>query len=186
MIISGYMLLRSLPVERRTKNVNCPLRVQRVDNGSFSVSLSQVTIIIVIGGMGDDWGRRAADHAHWRHHRRHGAVRPPRSSSLSTLPASSDRINAHDDGRNGTRGTHAPSNLRPSSDNQDSKTANRLPNGGGRGGRRRMCLAVVAVAKICTKLAFPPQQKNWHNRTTVLHIKYIRNTKNYFPPEPKN
>ena len=30
-----------------------------------------------------------------------------------------------------------------------------------------------------------PQQKNWHNRTTVLYTKYVRNTKNYFPPEPK-
>jgi hypothetical protein len=29
-------------------------------------------------------------------------------------------------------------------------------------------------------------QKNWHNRTTVLYTKYIPNTKNYFPPEPKN
>ncbi len=40
--------------------------------------------------------------------------------------------------------------------------------------------------KILTKLAFPPQQKNWRNRTTVLVTKYVRNTKNYFPPEPKN
>ena len=32
---------------------------------------------------------------------------------------------------------------------------------------------------------FLPQQKNWHNRTTVLYTKYVRNTKNYFPPEPK-
>ncbi len=39
--------------------------------------------------------------------------------------------------------------------------------------------------KILTKLAFPPQQKNWHNRTTVSYTKYVRNTKNYFPPEPK-
>jgi hypothetical protein len=29
-------------------------------------------------------------------------------------------------------------------------------------------------------------QKNWHNRTTVLYTKYVRNTKNYFPPVPKN
>jgi hypothetical protein len=36
--------------------------------------------------------------------------------------------------------------------------------------------------KICTKLAFPPQQKNWHNRTTVLYTKYVC-TKNYFPPD---
>ncbi len=33
---------------------------------------------------------------------------------------------------------------------------------------------------------FPSQLKNWHNRTTVLYTKYVRNTKNYFPPEPKN
>ncbi len=43
--------------------------------------------------------------------------------------------------------------------------------------------------KILTKLAFPPQQKNWHNRTTVLYTKYVRkyvrNTKNCFPPESK-
>ncbi len=38
--------------------------------------------------------------------------------------------------------------------------------------------------KIFTKLALPPQQKNWHNRTTVLYTKYVR-TKNYFLPEPK-
>jgi hypothetical protein len=30
---------------------------------------------------------------------------------------------------------------------------------------------------------FPPQPKNWHNRTNT---KYVRKTKNYFPPEPKN
>ncbi len=35
------------------------------------------------------------------------------------------------------------------------------------------------------KLTFPPQQQKWHNRTTVLYTKYVRNTKNYFPPEPK-
>ncbi len=29
-------------------------------------------------------------------------------------------------------------------------------------------------------------KKNWHNRTTVLYTKYVRNTKNYFPPEQKN
>ena len=34
--------------------------------------------------------------------------------------------------------------------------------------------------KIRTKLAFPPQKKNWHNRTTVLYTKFVRNTKN--PP----
>ncbi len=32
---------------------------------------------------------------------------------------------------------------------------------------------------------FPPQQKNWHNRTTVLYTKYVRNTKNYILPKPK-
>ncbi len=31
-----------------------------------------------------------------------------------------------------------------------------------------------------------PATKNWHNRTTVSYTKYVRNTKNYFPPEPKN
>ncbi len=39
---------------------------------------------------------------------------------------------------------------------------------------------------IRTKLTFPPQQKNWHNLTTVLYTKYVRNTKNYLPPEQKN
>ncbi len=32
---------------------------------------------------------------------------------------------------------------------------------------------------------FPPQPKICHNRTTVLYTKYVRNTKNYFLPEPK-
>ncbi len=40
--------------------------------------------------------------------------------------------------------------------------------------------------KICTKLSFRPQQKNLHNRTTVLYTKYVNKTKNNFPPEPKN
>jgi hypothetical protein len=44
---------------------------------------------------------------------------------------------------------------------------------------------IVTAQGIRTKLTFPPQQKNWHNRTTVLYIKYVRDTKNYFPPEPK-
>ena len=35
------------------------------------------------------------------------------------------------------------------------------------------------------KINFPTTTKKWHNRTTVLYIKYERNTKNYFPPEPK-
>jgi hypothetical protein len=35
------------------------------------------------------------------------------------------------------------------------------------------------------EIYFPPQPKNWHNRTTVLNTKYVRNTNNYFPPEPK-
>ena len=39
--------------------------------------------------------------------------------------------------------------------------------------------------KICTKLTFPPHQQKWHNRTIVLYTKYVRNTKNYFPPEQK-
>ncbi len=39
--------------------------------------------------------------------------------------------------------------------------------------------------KICTKLSLPPQQKNWHNCTTELYAKYLRNTIKYFPPEPK-
>ncbi len=29
--------------------------------------------------------------------------------------------------------------------------------------------------KICIKLSFPPQQKNWHNHTTVLYTKYVCN-----------
>ncbi len=39
--------------------------------------------------------------------------------------------------------------------------------------------------KVCkTKTYF--LSENWHNRTTVLYAtKYVRNTKNYFPPEPK-
>ncbi len=32
---------------------------------------------------------------------------------------------------------------------------------------------------------FPATTKNWHNHTTVLYTKYLHNTKNYFPPEPK-
>jgi hypothetical protein len=39
--------------------------------------------------------------------------------------------------------------------------------------------------KTRTKLTFPPQQKKYHNHTTVLYTKYVHNTKNYFPPEPK-
>jgi hypothetical protein len=35
------------------------------------------------------------------------------------------------------------------------------------------------------EITFLPQQKKWHIRTTVLYTKYVRNTKNYFPPEPK-
>ncbi len=31
----------------------------------------------------------------------------------------------------------------------------------------------------------PLQPKNGHNSTTVLYTKYVRNTKNYFLPEPK-
>ncbi len=38
--------------------------------------------------------------------------------------------------------------------------------------------------KIHTKLAFLPQQNNWHNHTTVFYTKYVR-TKNYFPPDEK-
>ncbi len=36
------------------------------------------------------------------------------------------------------------------------------------------------------KINFPATIKKWHNRTTVFYIKYVRNTKNYFPPEPEN
>ncbi len=35
------------------------------------------------------------------------------------------------------------------------------------------------------QLAFQPQQKNWHNRTAALYTKYVSNTKNNFPLEPK-
>ncbi len=35
------------------------------------------------------------------------------------------------------------------------------------------------------KINFPATTKKLHNRTTVLYTKYVRNTKNYFPPEPK-
>ncbi len=36
------------------------------------------------------------------------------------------------------------------------------------------------------KINFPTTTKKLHNRTTVLYTKYVRNTKNYFLPEPKN
>ncbi len=36
------------------------------------------------------------------------------------------------------------------------------------------------------KIDSPTTTKKWHNRTTVLYTKYVGNTKNYFPPEPKN
>ncbi len=32
---------------------------------------------------------------------------------------------------------------------------------------------------------FPATTKKIHNRTTILYTKYVRNTKNYFLPEPK-
>ncbi len=35
------------------------------------------------------------------------------------------------------------------------------------------------------KINFPAKTKNWHNRATVLYTKYVRNTKNYFPLDPK-
>jgi hypothetical protein len=35
------------------------------------------------------------------------------------------------------------------------------------------------------KINFPATTKKWHNRTTVLYTKNVRNTKNYFPAEPK-
>ncbi len=35
------------------------------------------------------------------------------------------------------------------------------------------------------KINFPTTTKKRHNRTTVLYTKYVRNTKSYFPPEPK-
>ncbi len=35
------------------------------------------------------------------------------------------------------------------------------------------------------KINFPATTKKWHNRTTVLYTKYLRNTKNYFLQEPK-
>ncbi len=35
------------------------------------------------------------------------------------------------------------------------------------------------------KINFPATTKKWHNRTTVLYTKYVRNTKSYFLPEPK-
>ncbi len=46
----------------------------------------------------------------------------------------------------------------------------------------------IFLLKTCSHLEndFPPEPKNWHNRTTVLYTKYIHNTKNYFQPEPKN
>jgi hypothetical protein len=36
------------------------------------------------------------------------------------------------------------------------------------------------------KINFTATTKKWHNRTTVSYTKYVRNTKNHFPPEPKN
>ena len=35
------------------------------------------------------------------------------------------------------------------------------------------------------KINFPTTTKKWHNRTTVLYTKSVRNTKNYFLPEQK-
>ncbi len=35
------------------------------------------------------------------------------------------------------------------------------------------------------KINFPDTTKKMTHRTTLLYTKYIRNTKNYFPPEPK-
>ncbi len=35
------------------------------------------------------------------------------------------------------------------------------------------------------KINLSATTKKWHNRTTGLYTKYIQNTKNYFPPEPK-
>ncbi len=43
---------------------------------------------------------------------------------------------------------------------------------------------IVAV-RYWYKINFPATTKNWHNRTTVLYTKYVRNTKNYFLLEPK-
>jgi hypothetical protein len=40
-----------------------------------------------------------------------------------------------------------------------------------------------STRKIHTNLSFLPQQKNRHNRTTVLYTKYLCSTKNYFLPE---
>ncbi len=36
------------------------------------------------------------------------------------------------------------------------------------------------------KINFPATTKKWHNGVTVLYTKYVRNTENYFLPEPKN
>ncbi len=35
------------------------------------------------------------------------------------------------------------------------------------------------------KINFPALKKKYDKNTTVLYTKYVRNTKNYFPPEPK-
>ncbi len=35
------------------------------------------------------------------------------------------------------------------------------------------------------KINFPDMTKKMTHRTTALYTKYIRNTKNYFPPETK-
>ncbi len=35
------------------------------------------------------------------------------------------------------------------------------------------------------KISFSATTKKCHNHTTVLSTKYVRNTKNYFLPEPK-
>ncbi len=40
--------------------------------------------------------------------------------------------------------------------------------------------------KGCFEQWWANAYSNWHNRTTVLYTKYVHNTKNYFPPEPKN
>ncbi len=50
---------------------------------------------------------------------------------------------------------------------------------------RRYRETLSSDKKTQTTLTFPPQQKKWQNHTTVLYIKYVHNTKNYFPPESK-
>ena len=48
-----------------------------------------------------------------------------------------------------------------------------------------MAILIPIQQENLYKIKFPTTTKKRHNHTTVLYTKYVRNTKNYFPPEPK-